>query len=126
MLDDAASRVELIKIDTEGAEVQILEGLLPYVRKGLVGAIVVELMPHAWERRGASDARALSALRGLTQHATGTYLLYDPTPWGFPTTAAVENLSYVTGRTFKDFEWQLLVTDRKQKVAGCNAYFTFT
>jgi hypothetical protein len=66
MLDDAAGHVELVKIDTEGAEVQILEGLLPYVCKSHVGAIDVDLMPHAWERRGASDARALSALRGLT------------------------------------------------------------
>jgi hypothetical protein len=124
-LADSVSRVELVKIDTEGAEVPALEELLPYAKQGLVGAIVVELMPYAWTLRGTSLKRGLKALQSLGSVASAAYLIYDPTPWGFNHTRVDDHVPYIKGPLTTAFSWDALVEDRTTKGAGCNAYFVF-
>ena len=47
-----SSRIQLIKIDTEGNELQILEAMLPILQHWQVSNMVVEVTPMWWRHTG--------------------------------------------------------------------------
>ena len=51
---NASSKIQLIKIDTEGNELQILEAMLPLLHSWQVSNMVVEVTPMWWRHTGYS------------------------------------------------------------------------
>ena len=51
---NASSKIQLIKIDTEGNELQILEAMLPLLQSWQVSNMVVEVTPMWWRHTGYS------------------------------------------------------------------------
>ena len=118
--------VQLVKIDTEGAEVPVLQELLHLARTRLMGHLVVELLPNLWARRGASVPEVVAALEALQAAAARTLLLSDPKPFGIVATPADDELpSGVDGPAFSGFNVTELVRDRMKQDAGCNVWFSF-
>lgn len=54
--------VHLCKIDVEGAEIDVLEGLVNSLHSGMIGKIMIEVNPTSLERAGRSPAELLSKL----------------------------------------------------------------
>jgi FkbM family methyltransferase len=59
---------DIMKIDTEGAEVHILRGGLSFLKSGK-GTIVCELHPYAWKEFGTSFEELLGLIRGCGREA---------------------------------------------------------
>ena len=55
--------ISIVKIDTEGQEILVLESLRPVWHE--VGDVLVEMQPSAWGFAGVSNSRGLSVLREL-------------------------------------------------------------
>jgi FkbM family methyltransferase len=116
--------VTLVKIDTEGSEVQVLEQLVPAIKKGQIQHLVAEIVPSWWKNRGASLEQGKAVLKVIHELSMKTYLLDDPTPFRFEK-KQTSDLSYTTGSVMVDFDIEALVEDRLATAAGCNLYFQF-
>jgi hypothetical protein len=117
-------QVRVVKIDTEGAEVGILESLLTLVRRGKVDNIIVEIVPSWWESRGSTREDGLRALTELQTLATRTVLLDDGTPFTFA--KKVHTLPEgIVGPAYVDFSIVALIENRVETSSGCNVWFQF-
>ncbi|KAG2422760.1 hypothetical protein HXX76_015780 [Chlamydomonas incerta] len=115
--------VTLVKIDTEGAEADILANLLPIVEAGSVKNIVVELIPAHWPSRGSSLEAGIKTMERLEALASRVVLLYDPVGFDFPKSPM--KIAGFDGDLYTKFSVSALVRDRHDKKAGCNVWFTF-
>jgi len=67
-LQDKVSRIDLVKIDTQGAEYQILNGLMPLLRKqAAMPSLIIEFWPYGLRKAGASAEALLDLLLELEQ-----------------------------------------------------------
>ena len=60
-----AARVDFIKIDTQGAESLILEGMRGTLRRHRNARVILEFWPHGLRAAGSSGAQLLLQIRGL-------------------------------------------------------------
>ena len=63
----ASSKIQLIKLDTEGNELQILEAFLPLLRSWQVSNMVVEVTPMWWRHTGYSVRRGARIFKQLAE-----------------------------------------------------------
>ncbi|KAG2482732.1 hypothetical protein HYH03_018363 [Edaphochlamys debaryana] len=122
VLQTWARQINLVKIDTEGAEADILAHLLPLVEAGKIQHIVAELMPSQWANRGSSLEAGLATMKKLAAQSTRMVLLHDSAGFTFPREQI--SLSGVTGELFEKFNVEDLVKDRKNG-GGCNVWWSF-
>ncbi|PNH05946.1 hypothetical protein TSOC_007758 [Tetrabaena socialis] len=119
------SAATFVKMDTEGAEGDILPHMVPLVAAGRVRHLVVELLPRLWELRGSSVEQGLAALEQLQALSSRVLLLDDPVGFDFPK-AQLNGAGWgVEGPLYYNFSVAELVRDRYAKSAGCNVWFSF-
>jgi len=117
--------VKIVKIDTEGAELNILVDLIQYIRNGgSIMNLIVEVAPHVWHVHHKSKEDGVHILSTLQSLAKETILLFDEKRFGFDKTIHVLP-DGIKGEAFKDFSMAMLIDDRLRKRAGCNLLFTF-
>lgn len=63
-------RIRLVKIDVQGHEPSVLEGMQRTLDAGLIDAILVEVWPHRLEEAGSSVSTLLDLLAGLEWNVT--------------------------------------------------------
>lgn len=67
-LADKLSRIDLVKVDTQGSEYTVLAGLMPLLAKfDAKPRLIVELTPHALREAGASGRALIELLATLGQ-----------------------------------------------------------
>jgi FkbM family methyltransferase len=115
-------RIKFLKIDTEGAEIPILEDLSRHMN---FDAMVVEIIPYAWNSYGVSLERGIKILEKYQMKAKHMYLLFDPDPFTIKSTQEVIPGTDVTGLV--GWTIQDMVQDRlsKKGSSGCNVFFVF-
>jgi FkbM family methyltransferase len=65
-LAEQVNRVDLVKVDTQGSEYQVIEGLMPLLQASIPDLrIVIELTPYSLRAAGSSGARLISLLETL-------------------------------------------------------------
>jgi FkbM family methyltransferase len=65
-LQDRCQHLDLVKIDTQGSEQQVVEGLLPLLkRSGATLKMIIELTPFALRQAGTDGAALISLLQQL-------------------------------------------------------------
>ncbi|KAG2497650.1 hypothetical protein HYH03_004389 [Edaphochlamys debaryana] len=117
----------LVKIDTEGAEADILAHLLPLIQAGRIQHLVAEVIPRQWRKRASSRPAGLEALQRVTALSRRALLLHDATPYLFEKKRKV-SLPYITGgkgELWSGFELEDLLRDRTRQFAGCNIWWSF-
>lgn len=120
--------INIVKIDTEGAELNILQDLIHFYRSGGYFAfLVVEVAPHVWHFHSKTKENGIEILQELKAMASKTVLLMDDKDFKFPhaSTTYLRDLFQVDGDTFVDFEMAHLVEDRLRQRGGCNIFFQF-
>lgn len=68
----------IVKIDTEGNEVDLLDGMLDLVRQSKVKDIIVEVTPKFWDSMGLPRQSAVNILTQYLQHC----MIYEPKHYG--------------------------------------------
>lgn len=117
-------KYDLIKIDTEGAEIPILYELLnSFNLHGNICHVVVELIPRKWSSRGSTLQRGRFVLSQLQAISRNTYLLSDATPFYFKTDPCTSVLIDSSLALYTNFSIGALINDRYQQNCGCNLYF---
>lgn len=67
-LGQQLDRLDLLKVDTQGSEFAVMEGLLPWLRAlPVIPRIVIELTPYSLREAGASGRRLVELLAELEQ-----------------------------------------------------------
>ncbi|MFT7287124.1 MAG: FkbM family methyltransferase [Halieaceae bacterium] len=65
-LSERVDRIDLLKIDTQGSEMAVLEGLLPLLRRSCRGLrILIELTPYSLRLAGSSGRQLVTLLDSL-------------------------------------------------------------
>ncbi|KAG2484661.1 hypothetical protein HYH03_016551 [Edaphochlamys debaryana] len=116
----------LVKIDTEGAEADILSHLLPLIAAGRIKHLVTELIPHQWPNRGSSMEAGLATLEKVTSYSNRMLLLHDGKPFQFDKKKVT--IPFITGgqgNVYEKFSLADLVKDRADQKVGCNLWWTF-
>jgi len=122
---NSRQRIRLVKIDTEGAEIPVLDDLTYLVRRRLVDHIVVEVLPRNWEGRGTTFEHGTAVLEAIAKEAAHVFLLEDA-GYQFPVNKAVLPAgASISGTVLSDFKMADLVANRKQTGGGCNIWFIF-
>lgn len=113
----------LLKVDAEGAEIQIIEGVMEALRNSVVKRFILELSPQWWERINVSSERGIQVITNLLSSA-------KMTPYVFPNddekldvgldTQSMERCGVAGMRKLTDVK--SFVLDRIQKRKGCNLY----
>lgn len=83
-IENRIAEPKLIKIDTEGAEINVLRGM-PNILRDSKATIVCELHPYAWEEMGVSlhDLAEIVSLSGRSMRwLDGSGAVSDPVPYG--------------------------------------------
>jgi FkbM family methyltransferase len=114
--------IKFLKIDTEGAEIPILEDLSHQIN---FHALVVELIPDAWASYGVSIDRGIKILEKLQKKSKEMFLLSDPEP--FQITAEKASIPGTDVVALVGWKIKDMVQDRlsKQGSSGCNVFFDF-
>lgn len=114
--------INFIKIDTEGAEIPILEDLSHHFN---FDYLVVELIPNAWASFDVSVDRATKVLTKLQNRARKTYLLYDPDPFKIQSERVTIPETNVIA--LEHWTMEAMIQDRLAitKGSGCNILFVF-
>ncbi|KAG2485552.1 hypothetical protein HYH03_015718 [Edaphochlamys debaryana] len=115
--------VTLVKMDTEGAEADILKHLLPFVEAGRIHHIVVEIMPSQWINRASSLNAGLRTIKRLAALSKRVIALTDPRviTGGVPRADTEE----IGGPTYEEFDLEGLIRDRHERGGACNVWFSF-
>src|SRR4029079_1623595 len=84
---DSGVHVELVKIDVEGAEVDVMAGLSTLVEERRLGTIVIELN---YERQGARWGEMSDLLTDLAEQRGATFSALDH--HGYPVTQSLTDV----------------------------------
>ena len=119
----AHSPVLLMKMDTEGFEINILRDLLPLLGQGRVHNLVVEVIPCVWK-----DVKAgVDVLIQLQKIARRTLLLSDPNPPHLGVARVdLDFNNEIPGPFYSVNDMSIfLLIDRLPVRSGCNFWFVF-
>ncbi|KAG2486990.1 hypothetical protein HYH03_014362 [Edaphochlamys debaryana] len=115
--------VALVKMDTEGAEADILAHLLPWIEAGRIHHLVVELMPCQWANRASSLEAGLATLRRVQAASRRMVALFDPK--GVQGGVQANGTADIGGTSWEGFDLEALMRDRHNRTGAANVWFTF-
>lgn len=117
------ARVAIMKIDTEGSEIDILQSGFPsFWEKHVVDNIIAEVMPRAWSKKVLSLKQGAKLLSDLVAKGYDPLLLTDETP--FPATVAERLSKQVDGQpVFRITDIEGLIQNRFDNNCACNIWF---
>ena len=117
----------LMKMDTEGFEINILRDLLPLFEQGRIHNLVVETIPCVWKERGYDVQVGVQVLSRLQQIAKRTLVLSDPNPPKQGVTQVdIDFNNEISGPFYSIDDMSVfLLLDRLPPRSGCNLVFTF-
>lgn len=73
--------IEVVKIDTEGAEIGVLKGMTNVIKAKHVKNFIIELAPHVWSGLGLSLSEGKALLSSIEESGYRFILLEDPTEY---------------------------------------------
>ena len=117
----------LMKMDTEGFEINILRDLLPLFEEGRIHNLIVEIVPCVWKEKGHDVRAGVDVLTKLQAIARRTLVLSDPNPPHLGVAHIdVDFNNEIPGPFYSvDDMSTFLLQDRLPPRSGCNAWFTF-
>lgn len=74
--------IPIVKIDTEGSEIDVLHSMRRAIASGKIRNIVMELMPRSWQKKKISLEEGAKFLDWLVMLGFTPMLLEDGTNWG--------------------------------------------
>mmetsp|Transcript_1601 Transcript_1601/g.5584 ORF Transcript_1601/g.5584 Transcript_1601/m.5584 type:complete len:1565 (-) Transcript_1601:1450-6144(-) len=119
--------IRVVKMDTEGSEIDILRSGMDLFRTRRVHGLLVKLGVRHWDMLGTTLEEGIAVLEELRILFTEVYVFSDPDlpkgklvhevkPWNMP--SHIRNPVYTINSIGK------LVRDRYEKSQDCNMYFT--
>jgi len=118
--------IQLVKIDTEGAEIGVLKGLMGIIRKQLIDNFVIEIMVGAWPGYGFPIKEASELFKEIASLGYEIRLLMEPHfPYSDEILAFPKLDNLANGLNSPDpvypvpmSKWDMVVEDRRAKFVG--------
>jgi FkbM family methyltransferase len=87
-IDTLGGKQIVVKMDTEGSEVDILKSMMGALRRKAIMSLVVEVVPNIWHMKGVKAEEGIKVFNEIIEIGYTILVLYDPN--AYPTDCAVK------------------------------------
>jgi FkbM family methyltransferase len=94
-LIDEIDKEVIMKIDTEGSEVDILKTMMRSIKSQKIKSLVIEIIPTLWPLKGNDFEEGVKVFQEILDNGYEVYVLFDPNPYKEQAAKKVATPSYI-------------------------------